>query len=94
MGKSTSDDLKAIRIKYLSMVVEVSPDNIVPRLQLIEILMQNGETDKALKNLEEIGRQFPEFTPEAGDFYKKNIDALHNGDSKEALISLLIFHNF
>ncbi len=93
-GKKAGDDSKKIRIKYLSKVVEVSPDNIVPRLQLIEMLMQSGEKDEALKNLEEIGQQFPEFTPEAGDFYKKTMDALHSGDSKEALTSLLIFHNF
>ncbi|MCK5468900.1 MAG: VCBS repeat-containing protein, partial [Cyclobacteriaceae bacterium] len=75
-------------------MVEVSPENIVPRLQLIEMLMQNGETDKALQILEEIGQQFPEFTPEAADYYKKTIDALHNEETKEALTSLLIFHNF
>ena len=92
--KNISDDSKAIRVNYLSKVVEVSPENIVPRLQLIEMLMQNGETDKALQILEEIGQQFPEFTPEAADYYKKTIDALHNEETKEALTSLLIFHNF
>ena len=66
----------------------------MPRLQLIEMLLQTGEADGALKNLEEIGQQFPSFTPEADEFYKKTINALHNGDDKEALTSLLIFHNF
>ena len=82
------------RMEYLSKVVAVTPTNIVPRLQLMELLLQEGEADEALKNLEEIGQQFAEFTPEAGEFYKKTIDALHNNNVKEALTSLLIFHNF
>ncbi|NJN24652.1 MAG: tetratricopeptide repeat protein [Cyclobacteriaceae bacterium] len=82
------------RLEYLARVVEASPTNIVPRLQLIEMLLQKGETDQALKNLEEIGRQFPEFTPEAAEFYKKTMDGLHNGQPEEAMTSLLIFHNF
>ncbi len=92
--KNNDPTSKEARTAYLSKVVETSPTNIVPRLQLIEMLLQNGSTDQALKNLEEIGQQFPEFTPEATDFYKKAINALHNGDTKEALTSLLIFHNF
>ena len=91
-GGDTSSNEK--RIEYLNMVVNSSPQNIVPRLQLIEMQLQTGDVDGALKNMEEIGQQFPEFTPEAADFYKKTMDALHNGDEKSALTSLLIFHNF
>lgn len=93
-AKGMDDASKAKRIEYLSKVVASSPQNIVPRLQLIEMLLQTGEPDIALKNLEEIGQQFPSFTPEADEFYKKTIDALHNGEAKEALTALLIFHNF
>jgi tetratricopeptide (TPR) repeat protein len=93
-GKGPDEASRARRIEYLSKVVASSPQNIVPRLQLIEMLLQKGESDPALKNLEEIGQQFPEFTPEAADFYKKTVDALHNGNATEALTSLLIFHNF
>lgn len=92
--KIQGDDAKVSRIYYLTKVVEVVPGNIVPRLQLIEILIQNGEDDKALKNLEDIGQLFAEFTPNAADFYKKTIGALHNGNTREAITSLLIFHNF
>ena len=93
-AKGPDDASKSKRIEYLSNVVETSPKNIMPRLQLIEMSLQIGEADAALKNLEEIGQQFPSFTPEADEFYKKTIDALHSGDAKEALTSLLIFHNF
>lgn len=92
--KSSDETSKSARIDYLNQVVEASPTNIVPRLQLIEMQLQTDATDEALKNLEEIGQQFPAFTPEATDFYKKAIDALHNNDTKAALTSLLIFHNF
>ncbi len=93
-AKIQGDDANVSRISYLTKVVEVVPGNIVPRLQLIEILIQNGEDDKALKNLEDIGQLFAEFTPDAADFYKKTIGALHNGNTREAITSLLIFHNF
>jgi len=93
-AKGQDEGTKAKRIEYLQRVVAAAPENIVPRLQLIEILLQTGATDDALKNLEEIGTQFPEFTPEATEFFKKTIDALHKKDSKDALTSLLIFHNF
>jgi len=93
-AKGLDEQSKTKRIEYLSKVVEATPQNIVPRLQLIEMLLQQGQADAALKNLEEIGQQFPEFTPEAADFYQKTVDALHKGDAKEALTSLLIFHNF
>lgn len=93
-AKGFDDDAREKRIEYLSKVVSSSPQNIVPRLQLTEMLLQNSNPDEALKNLEEIGQQFPSFTPEADDFYKKTVEALHNGDPKEALTSLLIFHNF
>lgn len=93
-AKGLDDTSKAKRIEYLSKVVEASPQNIVPRLQLTEMLLQAGELDLALKNLEEIGQQFPSFTPEADEYYKKTVDALHKGEAKEALTSLLIFHNF
>ncbi len=92
--KGPDDAFKTKRIEYLQRVVAAVPENIVPRLQLIEMLLQTGSTDVALENLEEIGQQFPEFTPEATEFFKKTIDALHKSDSKEALTSLLIFHNF
>ena len=93
-AKGFDDDSKARRIEYLQKVVAASPLNIVPRLQLIEMLLQQGNADAALQNLEEIGQQFAEFTPEAADFYKKTVNALHDGEDKEALTSLLIFHNF
>ncbi|MCK5703613.1 MAG: tetratricopeptide repeat protein, partial [Cyclobacteriaceae bacterium] len=93
-SKGTDESSRLKRIEYLERVVESSPNNIVPRLQLIEMLLQIGEEDAALKNLEEIGQQFPEFTPEAADYYKKTVEALHNKNDKEALTSLLIFHNF
>ncbi len=93
-SKGQDDNAKNKRIGYLQQVVANSPLNIVPRLQLIEMLLQQGRSDEALQNLEEIGQQFPEFTPEAAEFYKKTIAALHNNEEKEALTSLLIFHNF
>ncbi|MCG8306487.1 MAG: FG-GAP-like repeat-containing protein [Cytophagales bacterium] len=93
-AKGPDENSKSKRIEYLTLVAGTSPQNIVPRLQLIEVQLQTGDLDLALKSLEEIGQQFPSFTPEAADFYEKTVDELHNGRVKEALTSLLIFHNF
>lgn len=93
-AKGQDNNAKSKRIYYLQKVVSASTQNIVPRLQLIEMLLQLDKPDEALQNLEEIGQQFAEFTPEAAEFYNKTLEALHKNDEKEALTSLLIFHNF
>ncbi|HLF34149.1 MAG TPA: FG-GAP-like repeat-containing protein, partial [Cyclobacteriaceae bacterium] len=79
---------------YLKKIAEAVPANIVARLNLIETLARNGKSDEALKNLEVIGKLSPSFPDEALQYYDASIKNLRNSDTKQAVISIGIFHNF
>ncbi len=83
-----------LREKVIMQLVEKAPGNIVPHLNLTEILIRNGETDKALEQMEIIHKEFPEFPKEAVDYYNQTVGLLKKGDSKEAIVSFTIFHNY
>ncbi len=82
------------REKYLVRAVEISPANIVPRLQLINVLLTLDKNNDALLQLEEIARIFPEFPEEAMEYYNKTFDAVKAGNREKAVTTALIFHNF
>jgi len=82
------------RKQYTTELVEKVPGNMVPRLNLIEILVNAGETDPALARLEEIRQLFPEFPKEAVDYYDQALNALRKGDQEEAAVAYMIFHNY
>ncbi len=80
--------------KYMQQIVDKRPLNIVARLQLIEAKIRNNKLDEAVKNLEEIGRQFPDFPKDASEYYDKALLSLKNSDEKQGLTNVIIFHNF
>jgi Tfp pilus assembly protein PilF len=82
------------RKKFLLQLVEKAPANLVPQLNLTEIYIRNGETDKATAQLEIIHKQFPEFPKEAIDYYNKTLSLLHKKDKENAIIQFTIFHNY
>lgn len=75
-------------------LVRRAPGNLVPHLNLTEILIRNGETDKALEQMEIIHKEFPDFPKEAVEFYDKAVDLLRKGDKDKALVQFTIFHNY
>ena len=79
---------------FLLKVVENDPANLVPRLNLTEILIRNNSSDKALEQLEEIIRIFPEFPPEASEYYDKTVRSLQKNDCENAITPYIIFHNY
>jgi Flp pilus assembly protein TadD len=79
---------------YILKLVEKAPGNIVPQLNLIEIYIRNGDTDKAIEQLEVLRKQFPEFPKEAIDYYDKTIALLKKQDKENAVIQFTIFHNY
>jgi len=83
-----------IRRKYLEDVVKYAPGNVVPRLQLIEVLIRLNDPDAALQQLEAIQKIFPEPPKEALSYYIKTMDLLRKKNAKEALTPMRIFHNF
>ena len=82
------------RKKYLLKLVEKAPDNLVPHLDLTEIYIREGETDKATEQLEIIHKQFPEFPKEAIGYFDKTMFLLKKNDSKNAITPFLIFNNY
>jgi tetratricopeptide (TPR) repeat protein len=82
------------RENYTLKLVEKAAGNLVPHLNLTEIYIKNGETDKALGQLEVIQKQFPEFPREAIAFYDKTLTLLKKNDKENAFIQFTVFHNY
>jgi tetratricopeptide (TPR) repeat protein len=82
------------REDYLERTVAAAPANIVPRLQLAELLLTLGKPDQALEQLEEVRRIFPEFPAEAGEYLDQASRAIHSSDVEGALTAVRIFHNY
>ena len=85
---------EAYRKGYLVKLAEFAPDNIVPQLQLTEVLIREGDSDSAIERLEILQKQFPEFPKEAKEYYVQTIGLLQTPDNDKALISFTIFHNY
>ncbi len=82
------------RLLYTKQQIEKAPGNIVPRLNLIEILIRHKKVDDALAELEKLQKIFPEFPKEAIEYYKKTMVALQEKNIDEASVSFMIFHNY
>jgi tetratricopeptide (TPR) repeat protein len=89
-----TEEAKKEREHYIRQLVDYAPENLVPRLNFIDILIRDGEFDKATEQLEIISKQFPEFPKEAADYYKKTLALLRKSDKENAIISFTIFHNY
>lgn len=90
----TDNDSKEQREFYTRKLVDYAPANIVPRLNLIDILIRKGDMDKALEQMEILKKQYPEFPKEAADYYNRTIISLRNPGKENPLNSFMIFHNY
>ena len=88
------DEAIALRQEYLTRLTEEAPSNIVPQLQLTEIYIKTDNSDKAIERLEVIQKQSPEFPKESLQYFDQTMDLLRLPDTKKALISFTIFHNY
>ena len=79
---------------YLELLISRAPGNLVPRLNLTDILIRTNEFDKAVEQLEIIKQQFPEFPKEAIDHYNNAISALRKKDREKAILQFTVFHNY
>jgi tetratricopeptide (TPR) repeat protein len=93
-ASATDNESLKNRHKYTDALVENAPGNIVPRLNLIEILIREGQSDRALEQMEKLHQIFPEFPKEAIEYYDKTIAALQVHDVDKAAVSFMIFHNY
>ena len=88
------EEALARRMAYTRELAEKAPGNIVPRLNILEILIQEGELEEALEKLEEVQQVFPEFPKEAVEYYEQSLVALRKPDKEMASVSFMIFHNY
>lgn len=82
------------RKNYLIELVNNAPENIVPKLNLTEIFIKQGENDKAIEQLEIIQKQFPEFPKEAVQYFDETIQLLRKPDNENVFIQFTIFNNY
>ncbi len=88
------EDSQKQRENYMDILVQKAPANLVPRLNLTDILIRKGDFDKALEQMEIINKQFPEFPKEAVEYYNKTLALLRKKDKENAIIQFTIFHNY
>jgi len=79
---------------YTRKLVGSAPANVVPRLNLIDILIRKGNYDEVISHLEILKKQYPEFSKEAAEYYNKTMTALRSPSKENALNSFIIFHNY
>ena len=79
---------------YLQKLAESAPANVVPRLNLTDVLIRKGDYDRAIEQMEILKKQYPEFPAEAGNYYKQTLNFLRAKDQAKAITSFTIFHNF
>jgi tetratricopeptide (TPR) repeat protein len=93
---STSED-PGSRTEYKNSLLQLvgkAPGNLVPKLSLTAVYINEGETDKAIELLEQIKKEFPEFPKEASDYFDKTMSSLRKGDNNDANLQFTIFHNY
>ena len=93
---STESDekLKKQRKKYMLQLADKAPENIVPQLIITELYINDEEFDKAIKQLEIIQKQFPDFPKEAINYFDETLAFLRKSDKKNASVQFMIFHNY
>lgn len=92
-GESDSES-QALRETYLRQLVDKTPGNLVPKLNLADLFIRNGAFDQAVEQLEIIQKQFPDFPREAVDYYNEALELLKKADQGNALVQFTIFHNY
>jgi tetratricopeptide (TPR) repeat protein len=93
-SSSVNKDFLEKRYKYTYELAKYAPGNIVPQLNLTDILIHEGKADEALAEMEKLQKVFPKFPREAIEYYDKTISALRVDNIQEATVSFMIFHNY
>lgn len=62
----------------LLQLLDISPSNIVPRLQLVELLVQEGKSDSALFFMQSIKKIVPEFNLATDSIYQRAVAVITN----------------
>ena len=79
--------------EYLNRIIEVAPTNIVPRMYLLEYLLENKKSDEALEQFEEIESKFERLPTELAVFFDQAYEYLRNSATNDSYLELVRFHN-
>ncbi len=89
IASSMSDSVS--QKKYLTDLVDIVPANIVPRIQLSEMLAAESKTDSSLFYLESVKRISADFLPATKESYQSAVKFLQSNQPLKALISIKQF---
>ncbi|MFI5138138.1 MAG: FG-GAP-like repeat-containing protein [Sphingobacteriales bacterium] len=90
LGSSGTD--QTWKKNYLTQVSGLVPANIVPRLELAELLAANNQTDSAIFNLGTVKKIVPEFFGATKVSYQKALSLLQANHPAAALPFMQTFH--
>ncbi len=93
-GSMQGEEALQKRLEYTESLAASAPGSIVPRLSLIEILIGEGETGRALEEMEELPQVFSVFPDEAVEFYEQALSELRRGNPEGASTPYMVFHNY
>ncbi len=82
------------REKYLKQLTKLLPANIVPKLDLVTLLLHNNIYDQALSILEDINTIYPEFPKEAVQYFQQAVDYLNSNTPELASRQVQTFYNY
>lgn len=77
---------------YLTQILALVPANIVPRLELAEVLAANSETDSAIFNLQAVKKIAPVFLGTVKTSYQKSMSLLQANQPAAAIPFIRQFH--
>ena len=91
-GRSETPKDRERREDYLTAIAEVRPTNLMVRIHLVELLLQTGKADEAVRHLEDIERMFAELSPEAKLQYEATLRLARASRSADALAPAAALH--
>lgn len=78
---------------FLGQVVSALPANVGARLQLLEVLIENGKLDQALQHMETIRQILPKLPEGSMEIFQGSLEQIRSGSAEQALAFTHMFHN-
>ena len=93
LSRSPNSDDKERAIGHLKKVFQISPSNIASTIKLIELLLETKRSDDALYHLQILNQTIPKISQAGNDLLRNVLDLLHAGNSLDARVPMIMFHN-
>lgn len=96
-ASSSGNKQKAGRLlraeENLAQVVHALPANVAARLELVELLLQNGKPARAVEHMETIRQILPELPAGAPEIFQQSVELMQSGNAAQALTPARMFRN-